>query len=53
VKAGGLPTTEEPDTPSRIFAPKSFLPTAAEKEVLAEWAAAGKSPTPVGSHAHG
>ena len=53
VKAGGLPTTEEPDTPSRIFAPKSFLPTPAEKEVLAEWAAAGKTPTAVGSHAHG
>ena len=53
IKAGGLPTTEEPDTPSRIFAPKSFLPTQAEKEVLAEWAAAGKTPTAVGSHSHG
>jgi len=52
VRAGGLPTTEEPDTPSKIFAPKSFLPTAAEKEVLAEWKAAGLDPTPVGARAH-
>ncbi len=49
-RAGGLPTSEEPDTPSRIFAPRSFLPTAAEKEVLAEWRAAGLEPTPVGTH---
>ncbi|HRW19265.1 MAG TPA: carbon starvation CstA family protein [Dermatophilaceae bacterium] len=49
-RAGGLPTSEEPDTPSKIFAPKSFLPTQAEKEVLEEWKAAGKSPTPIGAH---
>ena len=47
-KAGGLPTSEEPDTPSRIFAPKSFIPTAAETEVYAEWREAGLDPTPTG-----
>ena len=52
VKAGGLPTTEEPDTPSRIFAPKSFLPTTAEKEVFEEWKASGKMPVSVGTHHH-
>ncbi len=53
IRAGGLPTTEEPDVPSKIFAPRSFIATKAEKEVLAEWQAAGKSPTPVGAHSHG
>ncbi|HZM65183.1 MAG TPA: carbon starvation CstA family protein [Nakamurella sp.] len=42
VRAGGLPTTEEPDQPSHVFAPSSFLTTAAEKEILAEWGAAGR-----------
>jgi len=50
LRSGGLPTSEEPDQPSRIFAPKSFVPTAAEREVLAEWKAAGLDPTPVGAH---
>ncbi len=50
VRAGGLPTTEEPDVPSRIFAPKSFIATPAEREVLAEWQEAGLDPTPVGAH---
>jgi carbon starvation protein len=50
VRAGGLPTSEEPDQPSRIFAPKSFVPTPAEREVLAQWKAAGLDPTPVGAH---
>ncbi|MGB8380574.1 MAG: carbon starvation CstA family protein [Dermatophilaceae bacterium] len=50
LRAGGLPTSEEPDKPSRIFAPKTFVPTAAEREVLAEWKAAGLDPTPVGAH---
>ena len=44
VRAGGLPTTEEPDQPSHVFAPSSFLTTAAEKEILAEWGAAGRVP---------
>ncbi|MBW3086492.1 Peptide transporter CstA [Austwickia sp. TVS 96-490-7B] len=43
-------TSEEPATPSRIFAPASFVPTALEKEVLAEWKAAGLDPTPVKAH---
>ena len=50
VRNGGLPTSEEPDKPSRIFAPSTFVPTAAEREVLAEWKAAGLEPTPVGTH---
>ncbi|MFZ1562086.1 MAG: carbon starvation CstA family protein, partial [Saprospiraceae bacterium] len=36
-RQGGLPTSEEPDKPSRIFAPRSFVPTEAEKQVLAQW----------------
>lgn len=50
VRAGGLPTSEEPDVPSRIFAPRSFLPTPAEKAVLQEWKAAGLDPSPQGVH---
>jgi carbon starvation protein len=38
IRAGGLPTSEEPDEPSRIFAPKALIATDVEKEVLAEWA---------------
>ncbi|WP_409483410.1 carbon starvation CstA family protein [Arsenicicoccus dermatophilus] len=49
-RAGGLPTSEEPDVPSRIFAPRSFLPTPAEKAVLQEWKAAGLDPSPQGVH---
>ena len=44
IRAGGLPTTEEPDQPSHMFAPSSFLATPAEKEILAEWASSGKLP---------
>ncbi|MEI2765706.1 MAG: carbon starvation CstA family protein [Dermatophilaceae bacterium] len=51
-RQGGLPTSEEPDRPSRIFAPRSFVPTPAEKAVLAQWAAAGLDPTPVGARPH-
>ncbi|MGV1029173.1 MAG: carbon starvation CstA family protein [Dermatophilaceae bacterium] len=50
LRAGGLPTSEDPDQPSRIFAPRSFVPTSAERQVLAEWKAAGLDPTPVGAH---
>ncbi len=50
IRAGGLPTTEAEDVPSRIFAPRSFLPTPAEKAVLAEWKAAGLDPSPQGVH---
>ncbi len=52
IRVGGLPTTEEPDEPSHLFAPSGFVMTPAEKEVAAEWAAAGR--TPARSHAgHG
>lgn len=37
VRAGGLPTTEEPDEPSRLFAPRGLVPTAAEREVEELW----------------
>lgn len=52
IQRGGLPTSEAQDVPSKIFAPRSFLPTAAEKEVLAQWKEAGLDPTPVRAH-HG
>lgn len=41
IRSGGLPTAETDGVPSRIFAPASFVPTPLEKEVLAEWQAAG------------
>ncbi|MEI2779314.1 MAG: carbon starvation CstA family protein [Tetrasphaera sp.] len=50
LRLGSLPTTEEEDVPSRIFAPRSFLPTPAEKAVLAEWKQAGLDPSPQGAH---
>jgi carbon starvation protein len=36
IRAGGLPTTEEPATPSRIVEPAGLFPTAAEKRAIAE-----------------
>ncbi|MFD6158821.1 carbon starvation CstA family protein [Nocardia sp. NPDC060256] len=48
-RAGGGPDSESPDEPSKIFAPKSFLATAEEKEVQREWdalIAAGKVRAP-------
>ena len=50
LRLGGLPTSESEDVPSRIFAPSGFVPTAAEKEVLAEWKEAGLDPSPQGVH---
>ncbi|WP_068425699.1 carbon starvation CstA family protein [Piscicoccus intestinalis] len=50
LRAGGLPTSEEEPVPSRIFAPRSFVATPAEKEVLQEWKDAGLEPTPVRAH---
>jgi carbon starvation protein len=38
IRAGGMPTTEEPDQPSHTFAPRSFLATPVEKRIAAEWA---------------
>lgn len=46
IRAGGLPVSEDEDVPSKIFAPKSFVATPAEKEVLAEWKEAGLDPSP-------
>ncbi|EOM76196.1 carbon starvation protein A [Rhodococcus rhodnii] len=37
VRAGGLPTTEAPTTPSRIFAPAGLVATPAERAVQKEW----------------
>jgi carbon starvation protein len=38
-KAAGLPNAEheDPAQPSRVFAPAGFIPTAAERELAAEW----------------
>jgi carbon starvation protein len=36
VRAGGLPTTEEPAVPSNIVEPAGFIPTAEEKRAMAE-----------------
>ena len=47
-RAGGLPTSEAEDVPSKIFAPRGFRATPAEQAVLDEWAQAGLDPTPVG-----
>lgn len=41
IQMGGSPSSEEPDTPSKIFAPKGFLPTPTEKAVLKQWQDAG------------
>uniref|UniRef100_UPI003F49B2B5 carbon starvation CstA family protein n=1 Tax=Promicromonospora sp. CA-294714 TaxID=3240019 RepID=UPI003F49B2B5 len=39
IRAGGLPTSEEPDTKSSTFAPSGLVPTDAEREVAAQWTA--------------
>ncbi|MEV0893210.1 carbon starvation CstA family protein [Promicromonospora sp. NPDC050262] len=39
IRAGGLPTTEEPDAESATFAPSGLVTTDAEKEVAAQWTA--------------
>ncbi|WP_116451461.1 carbon starvation CstA family protein [Blastococcus litoris] len=36
IRAGGLPTTEEPAVPSNIVEPAGLIPTAAEKRAMAE-----------------
>jgi carbon starvation protein len=36
VRAGQLPTTEEPATPSRLVEPSGFIPTAEERRAIAE-----------------
>jgi carbon starvation protein len=37
IRAGGLPTTEVPHTPSEIVAPSDFFATAEEKAAVKEW----------------
>src|SRR3712207_5342749 len=36
LRAGGLPTTEEPAVPSNLVEPSGLIPTAAEKRAIAE-----------------
>lgn len=43
-RRGGLSTAEAEGVPSQIFAPAGPVPTALEKEVLAQWRAAGLEP---------
>jgi carbon starvation protein len=50
VRAGGLPTSEDPETPSHLFAPNGLAASATEKEVQAEWDALDRGRTPVRSH---
>ena len=49
IRAGGMPTSEEPDQPSHRFAPSSFLTTPAEKQVAAQWAGSGGAPVRAGT----
>lgn len=37
LRKGGGPTTESPESPSKIFGPSGFLTSRAEKEVQREW----------------
>ena len=37
IRAGSLPTTEVPHTPSHIVAPADFFATAEEKRAVASW----------------
>jgi carbon starvation protein len=55
IRAGGMPTTETPDVPSKIFAPAGFVPTPAERELQKEWdelIASGKVRAPGAAHTH-
>jgi carbon starvation protein len=38
IRAGSLPTTEEPEVDSHLFAPASLFATRAEKDVAKQWA---------------
>ncbi|MFI9485073.1 carbon starvation CstA family protein [Promicromonospora sp. NPDC052451] len=54
IRAGGLPTTEEPDTPSSTFAPSGLVSTDAEREVAAQWTTyydENPDKLPTGTHA--
>jgi carbon starvation protein len=55
-RADGGPSSESPEEPSKIFAPRGFIATPAEKEVQKEWDAlieAGKVRAPGAAHARG
>ncbi len=53
IRGGGLPPSDEPPVPSKIFGPSSLISTSAEKEVQKQWDAL---PTPhaksVGTSVH-
>jgi carbon starvation protein len=50
IRAGGLPTSEEPDTPSHTFAPRGFVATPEEKKIEAQWAEITPARVPHGAH---
>ncbi|MEV6431296.1 carbon starvation CstA family protein [Nocardia sp. NPDC051463] len=55
-RAGGGPSSESPEEPSKIFAPRGFIATPAEKEVQKEWDAlieSGQVRAPGAAHARG
>ncbi|RJO75795.1 carbon starvation protein A [Nocardia panacis] len=54
-RCGGGATTEAPEVPSKIFGPRGFFATAAEKKVQQEWdglIASGKVRAPGAAHVH-
>ena len=52
LRAGSLPTSEDEGVPSRIFAPRGFVATPAEKRILEQWEEAGLDPSPAASRGH-
>jgi carbon starvation protein len=50
VRAGGLPTTEDPDLPSHLFAPNGLAPIPAERAVQAEWDQRNSGRVPARTH---
>ncbi|MGY4099618.1 carbon starvation CstA family protein [Nocardia sp. R16R-3T] len=55
-RAGGGPSSETPEQPSKIFAPRGFITTAEEKAVQQEWdalIASGQVRAPGAAHAKG
>lgn len=53
LRTGEVTTSETEEVPSQIFAPRSFIPTPAEKAVLEQWRAAGLDPSPAAARGHG
>ncbi|MFV0460815.1 MAG: carbon starvation CstA family protein [Actinomycetales bacterium] len=52
LRTGEVTTSQTPAVDSHIFAPKGFVATEAEKEVLRMWDDAGLDPTPTGRTHH-